>query len=45
MQLQTKPRFYGDVNKNMSEAYYNYEAYEIEYGYFSGYEEISTSSK
>lgn len=24
MQLQTKPRYYGDVNKNMNESYYNY---------------------
>jgi casein kinase II subunit alpha len=33
MQLQTKPRLYSDVNKHMNESYYNYEAYEIEYGY------------
>lgn len=32
MQLQTKPKYYGDFNKHMDEAYYNYEAYEIEYG-------------
>ena len=33
MQLQTKPKFYADFNKHMDEAYYNYEAYDIEYGY------------
>ena len=32
MQLQTKPRLYADFNKHMEEGYYNYEAYEIEYG-------------
>ena len=32
MQLQTKPKYYADFNKHMEEAYYNYEAYEIEYG-------------
>lgn len=32
MQIQTKPKFYAEVNKHMDEAYYNYEAYEIEYG-------------
>jgi hypothetical protein len=29
MQLQTKPRYYGEINKLMDETYYNYEAYEI----------------
>jgi len=29
MQLQTKPKYYADVNKHMDESYYNYEAYEI----------------
>lgn len=33
MQLQVKPRLYAEVNKQMDESYYNYEAYEIEYGY------------
>ena len=33
MQLQIKPRLYADHNKQMDESYYNYEAYEIEYGY------------
>lgn len=32
MQLQIKPRLYADYNKQMDEAYYNYEAYEIEFG-------------
>lgn len=36
MQLQVKPRLYADVNKQMDETYYNYEAYEIEYGYIYG---------
>jgi len=27
MQLNTKPRLYGDVNKQMDDTYYNYEAY------------------
>lgn len=34
MQIQSRPRLYADVNKKMDESYYNYEAYEIEYGYF-----------
>lgn len=29
MQLQIKPRYYADFNKQMDESYYNYEAYEI----------------
>lgn len=29
MQLQVKPRYYSEVNKQMDESYYNYEAYEI----------------
>jgi len=33
MQLQAKPKYYADFNKHMDEAYYNYEAYDIEYGY------------
>lgn len=33
MQVQVKPRLYSDVNKKMDESYYNYEAFEIEYGY------------
>lgn len=42
MQLQTKPRLYGDYNKHMDESYYNYESYEIEYGYT--YHDIATSN-
>lgn len=33
MQLQVKPKLYADVNKQMDQSYYNYEDYEIEYGY------------
>ena len=29
MQLQVKPRYYAEINKQMDESYYNYEAYEI----------------
>lgn len=35
MQLQVKPKLYADVNKQMDQSYYNYEDYEIEYGYSS----------
>ncbi len=45
MQLQTKPRLYSDVNKHMNESYYNYEAYEIEYGYLPIHAVTSTSFK
>jgi hypothetical protein len=45
MQLQTKPKYYGDFNKHMDESYYNYEAYEIEYGYEVRYLVILTSMK
>lgn len=37
MQVQIRPRLYADVNKKMDEAYYNYEAYEIEFGYLLTY--------
>lgn len=35
MQLQVKPKLYADVNKQMDQSYYNYEDYDIEYGYIS----------
>ena len=40
MQVQTKPRYYAEVNKQMDDSYYNYEAYEIEYGYAPTYSAI-----
>lgn len=45
MQVQVKPRLYADVNKQMNESYYNYEDYEIEYGYQRGYSETLTDMK
>ena len=45
MQLQTKPKYYADFNKHMDEAYYNYEAYDIEYGYAEYEVEISIGTK
>lgn len=45
MQLQTKPKYYGDFNKHMDESYYNYEAYEIEYGYELRYQGTSISMR
>lgn len=45
MQVQVKPRLYADVNKQMNESYYNYEDYEIEYGYQRGYSETLIDMK
>jgi hypothetical protein len=45
MQPLTKPRYYADINKQMGEQYYNYEAYEIEYGYNNSNSATSTATK
>ena len=45
MQLQAKPKYYADFNKHMDEAYYNYEAYDIEYGYLTPHSAILTDMK
>ena len=45
MQLQAKPKYYADFNKHMDETYYNYEAYDIEYGYFKAYPAILTNMR
>jgi len=45
MQPLTKPRYYADVNKQMGEEYYNYETYEIEYGYSSLHSATSTVTR
>jgi hypothetical protein len=45
MQLQAKPKYYADFNKHMDEAYYNYEAYDIEYGYSPSHSETLTDTK
>lgn len=44
MQLQAKPRYYGDYNEKMDKSYYNYEAYEIEYGYMFLYFAVKSIS-